>query len=779
MGMAMNRFGIVLFSMLVVQLCAFSSSAEALNGCLATGINGGCVSCAGDSCRLTGPSGSGSQTITLDGGVNRVSCTSDGCTPIGNYSGQGCIAQRAACFNCSSSGCRLTNISAQSVMNGAFSGFNLQDLLRLGNVNSLVDFRGISNNNGQLDSLLNSLRGLSDGDLSALLNGNSWLRNLLRDQRSNIDQNLFNRISGLPNLTFDIGSIFPGGIFSGRNPNGPSQTTIRHYDDSEEKKLVAGAVIDRMYGDPEQIDPLKQYDGLPLSSISLGNSTLLFDPKGTDTKLSYPELAASGDHEGEHASGNFAKSTSDGSLRPSLAAMELGGDREVLKSTLGAFQPISVIQKRYTESEDERDTFLDRYESALGVAKTTLAFLDPTVAAALHQVEEQAAVNATNSLLKQATWSLDQMANPENEFIHLDVNEKLQACLEGEDVGKDGRVAFGSKCTQAVAQGGCGVSFTQPNSFSACQCCAELSDAVNSTTEEGETGQFGLKSAGGKSEPGYSLVDRVFYGTRRGSTGGEARQAVEDVVRMFRNIYGDIQVIADEDSAKSTSEEKAIKQTYVLPLYSTAQIIKHLRDGIPLPSDCRDGTCRESRQIVEHGICPSVIKMMASYQSEDKSTANEKLLVEAALGGTPITARMYEAMLQLAGERFEELGEDWTPKKDEGNGLFVQWLNNFCDASAYVALMRLHTKIQAALYDHMQNNSYATSREKKMAFDLIDRVSKRAVLAKAGVGEEKNQLHATIEDLLGIAAGENRREMSTAIQLTQSSQRPTFSGLGR
>src|SRR5690606_28188179 len=132
-------------------------------------------------------------------------------------------------------------------------------------------------------------------------------------------------------------------------------------------------------------------------------------------------------------------------------------------------------------------------------------------------------------------------------------------------------------CTRAVENGGCGAKFgllAKKNSYSACLCCADTGDEINKTLE-----------AGGSE--GYSLVERIFYGTRSPQSGGlksaqasESAEAIENVIKAFRDMYGDITIVS-ENSKKGLgiNSDKILKRKFVLPGSSIPQKIHLFRDG--------------------------------------------------------------------------------------------------------------------------------------------------------------------------------------------------------
>lgn len=758
-GVVMRVYVVAALFGLFFQCFVASSTAAALDGCLATGINGGCVRCSGSSCSLTGPS-STNQVITFDGGVLRASCSLSGCSGLqGNFSNrQACIGGGAACFRCSSDGCSLSSVSARSLLGGGFQGLNLNSFLNQGNVGQLIDFRGVENVMPR-NELLATLNNLSDAQLTNLLNTNDSLRNFIGSGNLGSYFDRLNGLSGLnQNVRVNLGlDDVLGGIGNngGLGSNNPSRV-VSEYTGSSEKSMLAGSVADTMYGDPNEIDPLKQFNYREPGDNALNRSPILFDPKGADAQRVYPELAQSGDH----ANGDGMRSKSTTQERPSFGALELGTTQEIRKASWGIYKPISTMQKDYAEHQKGVDAFLDRYETALGIAKTTLQFLDPAVAVSLHQVQTQIDASVTNSLLKQATWSLDKIARPENSFVHADVQEKLEACLAGPDRGEnlENRMLFDSSCEDPIDQGGCGADLnSNSNTFAACQCCAESSKTLNKTLKDGDNT--------------YSLVDKVFFGNDKGEqargrfkskSGVDPLEAIEQVTTVFRNLYGDIVMETDEDGV--------IKLRHEMPYVSIPQQIKHFRDGTEIPQrTCKKNrtssmTCPITQQYIEQGICPSIYKMMIAQSKKDqKSVADtSRSAVEASLG-IILTGTEYKGMLAKAGLENEELPDDWTPTEENSNKEFNTWLNNFCDASAYVALNKLHTGMKSVLIDHLQLNSTLNPEERNKIMLLIDRFSAQFALAEGGVAKEAQHLHGMVGRLAVASSRETLRGTSSAL----------------
>ena len=318
------------------------------------------------------------------------------------------------------------------------------------------------------------------------------------------------------------------------------------------------------------------------------------------------------------------------------AALDLSVDDEISKSSMAIFQSMSgpgaadqkpdangnlrqTIQDSFLQNEAARDSYLDTFKTARGIAIMTLSYLDKTVAAGLATSQSQADSDAIQQQLKQMNNNIAKIANPEKARLFEDADEKFEACMEGagfpgkKSAEKDPVIQGQEKPLPVVfdAYTQCqlnrdpadtspafcgGMKSYQSSKYHFCGCCAENSSFANLSTVT----PLGAKNKVFYGE-GYSLVDRMFLGLtvpngqlRLEATTTDAKQSDKDFdagrsmldfSTMVRSLYGDILFapkFSGVDNSKSTSRDgtKSNKLTIKLttPLLSIQQWVRAVRD---------------------------------------------------------------------------------------------------------------------------------------------------------------------------------------------------------
>lgn len=452
---------------------------------------------------------------------------------------------------------------------------------------------------------------------------------------------------------------------------------------------IFGGLTGNYFGDPIESDPTGRFNGWSELFQGYQGIPSLLDPKGDpqnpDIQRTYPEFAY---HE---------QSSDSEPNRPSLKSYSLGADDEVIKSNLYLYQTIRDYQTGFAGSKQGRDDYLDRFASVMGVAQTTLAFLDKTVAAALNTVQSQADNNATNMLLKQISWSQAKLADPRREGLVVDTEEKLDYCLihtgNVDNVNQYTRAKMNcsvEKCGEPPKdEAGAFYRTTEEGMkhglFDYCVCCSEASATVNDTLLRHNTND--------DRSPGTSLVDRVFWGEWPPLQGND-QDYVKDLRDLVKVVYGDLLLFGGGDEALSATPQdnqgilgadakqvntfligsdgatdpKRVIQSIRYPRLSVPQLVNMFRDGCYATPQCGPDVSREQCDAlianspgkacpmtgmkITYGICPALKQLIvaSSVKDEELGTVGVKPLpgggtardalnsmyVEASLG-TPVT----------------------------------------------------------------------------------------------------------------------------------------------
>jgi hypothetical protein len=265
-----------------------------------------------------------------------------------------------------------------------------------------------------------------------------------------------------------------------------------------------------------------------------------------------------------------------------LAALDLSVDDEITSSSVASSQNLvatgstQTISDSFLQNINERDKFLDSYETARSIAIMTLSYLDKTVAAGLATSKSQADSDSIQQLLKQMNKNIARIAHPEKARFFDDQDEKFETCMRSDgsrDEIKNKSIEFvplrlgqekppailfdtyeGCRLGQPMPKFCGGMEAFKSSKYHFCSCCAESSTLIAKST---------VTTAGGRerslvSGEGFSLVDRVFMGVTvpagkvrfeaaSTSTNGaqnretfQAGNALLDFSTMARSLYGDI-----------------------------------------------------------------------------------------------------------------------------------------------------------------------------------------------------------------------------------------------
>ncbi len=452
---------------------------------------------------------------------------------------------------------------------------------------------------------------------------------------------------------------------------------------------------------------------------------------------------------------------------------DIGTDDEVLKTSMAVYQPLKRLRKDFLEDANLRDKYLESALTVRGIAVMTMGFLDKTVGAGLTAVQQQADQNTIQELLKQVSWTTSKLANPDRAQLYRDTDEKLEACLEYA-ITNERAEAKTSNTTRKIVDFTCSDSCGPPpaprfpyrdkgkdgkkegnGSYSYCVCCAETKHELNKLREKGS-------DKSGYKERTWSLAERAFYGTNElldGTDGGKSKAKVEKMVRVFREMYGDV-VLEDPAAAGAASKgEPYLRYVYVFPKFSVQRRIDALRDGCYY---CEGSECKLSitgdacplRELgMTYGICPAASKILKEWDTilarggagvtSDIVTA----WLEASMGGA-LSGRSFRSMLSLTGNDAKSV--------EEPGGKLRRFLDAWCDASARAAFVRYHTQLSAIFGDHLTLNRQITDADRARMIDLISRVSSALSLSQAD--EDAN---ASVEAALTGLSVQNDREKAS------------------
>ena len=261
-----------------------------------------------------------------------------------------------------------------------------------------------------------------------------------------------------------------------------------------------------------------------------------------------------------------------------MSRVDLSLDDEIDKATMPIFLPKRVLERSFASDMVSRDSHLNLFETARGVAILTLSYLDKTVAAGLATVQQQSDMDYLGQLTKQISWMNAKIANPSQALLYEDVDEKFQICMgpgsEAFDVRK--------QCKDALVDGQplCPAELYENKAmFSFCLCCAEQSLSVNYSTVEPRPHTF----------EGFSVVDRAFLGKRmpvtaasRGSNSPQVSDigmSMLEVSRFFRVIYGDVVMYNSEiEKSRGIAKRATLKIKSLPPLLDLPQFLAAIRN---------------------------------------------------------------------------------------------------------------------------------------------------------------------------------------------------------
>lgn len=522
-------------------------------------------------------------------------------------------------------------------------------------------------------------------------------------------------LPGLPGL--------PGGggggastIIGGEDDGGLNQDRVTNLIDTEDGK---------------KSDFITAFDGWSQMYTGYDRSPIIFDPSAEENTAfgrsrQYPELSFNDKPQYER--------------NRSLKTLNLGVDDEIKKTSMVIYQPIRKLTTDMANDKISRDDHLNLFSTLRGVATLTLSYLDKTVAAGLATVQQQLDKSNDSVLLKQIAWTTSKLANPERAQLYRDTDEKVEECVLHKGTPTDSRIVL--DCDASV----CPKPTNDSGIVAYCVCCAEQTSKFDKATADSE-------------EKGWSLTERVMYGTKRPQ--GEKKSYVETIVEYFKQIYGDYQIASPTQNPEhsGSGQPGSVVRALEFPQLSPAQAIWIIRNGPPgknseevcgktegggagglgnpsgidVPSEgCHDdGTgmviCPITGQKITKGICPALVHIVrfgAPLTAAEKEDL-KPYWVEASLGKI-LTGRDIENIRRLAGiNHMGRLPDDF---KIEGD--IRRFIQSFSDASAVAAYKRLHARMKSIALDHMALSTVATAADKADLSRLMDRVSDYLALAE-------------------------------------------------
>ena len=293
-------------------------------------------------------------------------------------------------------------------------------------------------------------------------------------------------------------------------------------------------------------------------------------------------------------------------------------------------------------------------------------------------------------------------------------------------------------------------------SYAYCVCCAETQTKLNKLHED-------------KNDRKFSVVDRVFYGTKTPDGGkGNAKQEVEKKVKAVKEVHGEV-ILEDPDESfvgpPAPDSEPSLRYVFQFPKFSVERRIAALRNGCAY---CESPPCKISEKGtacpleelgLKYGICPAISEILKDWdkinaaKNPQRDAETIRKWIEASMGHS-LTGRAIKAMVYL-----DELHRKNVP---EAGGKLKRFLDAWCDASAVRAFTRYHTEFQARMNDHLTLNRQVTERDKAQLIGLMSRVSEQLSLSQADEGA-----NYTVESVLtGLSVAHDRSlasSMSAAV----------------
>jgi len=493
---------------------------------------------------------------------------------------------------------------------------------------------------------------------------------------------------------------------------------------------------------------INSFDGDPLD-FRYDKSPITFNSKEVNGRATiYPEF-----------------STNTNFDTPVIGALELGFDKEIIKSLIPALQSTLKTGDEFLNNNFKTQSMLDIYNKARSVAASTLGYMDPAVDAGIAMMEQQKGDSLSTEINSLTSRMLYRMSNPEVDRIMRDTDEKTEYCLSqvgAQQSTVSDRIKFDFEAEECKV---CGDTYD----YSFCNCCSQQLVELNKTTEDAQ----------GSVDGAWSLVDAIFFGLKS-PKGGDLGEYTRAVVQSFKDMYGDIVYVYDP-------ETKSNKKSTRVPSLSPAQKIQILRDGpkqsvggssgetdvceVPtdqsflsrstnsgvqqfLKRDANKGelACAISGVRVIHGIYPALKHILENWppKSQSDTDALREYWQEASLAVT-LTGRDIQNMLALS-----PYGGTGIPKGQPLGGKLTRWLIAYSDASAFAALKRFHFRIKSIALNHLMGNQNSTPREQAEFRALIDRVEELLALSENDVN---SNLHVETQ-LVALSVQGDQKEVA-------------------
>ena len=431
-------------------------------------------------------------------------------------------------------------------------------------------------------------------------------------------------------------------------------------------------------------------------------------------------------------------------------AESLTTDDEVLRTAMASYQPIRRMRMDFLNDENSRDLYLDSALTLRGVSIMAMGFLDKTLGAGLHAIDQQANASIQSSLQKQVLWTTTRMSNDDRAQVMRDVDEKIEACLESALQSQQGvaqKTISGSgarkwvqyecsdECGNQPTGGGNryqGDSATLDNAgngtYEYCVCCAE-SDLKLNKLNVGNRQPVGLDS---QPDELWTLAERAFYGV----SDDESESKLKSRVKEFKLLFGDVVLKGATEGGGTGTFHYATQ----MPKASPQKIVSMYKNrcyhsGGPAAADLKEhGTdCHleeETRFKVKCGICPSLMLIMENWdkilKKEPVNTEcgdKDRLWMEASFGH-PINGRDIKQFLAINGDPSANL--DSGEEKELGARVIESW----CEASAIAAASRLYAMKKAASVDHVILTNHLTETEKAQFLRLVNRYGEYLAMAQ-------------------------------------------------
>ena len=466
---------------------------------------------------------------------------------------------------------------------------------------------------------------------------------------------------------------------------------------------------------------------------------------------------------------------------------KIGVDDEILKTSMAIYQPTERLDLDFLNGKRARDRYLDQAKTLRGVTTLAMGFLDKTLGAGLHDIQQQADASTANHLLKQVGWSLERLASPERAQAFKDTDEKLEACLEyslargapQQQINQTTRKRVEFTCSQSCGQAPSSQNQYRPKSqqtdvsrqgngtYEYCECCASTADDLNKLAEDERT-PVALNNANGRM---WSLVERAFYGVSTNSvaSNGSMGQVMKDFVETYKLLFGD--VVMKKEAAQGGNTEPhlmLVTQASKISIATFTALHKNrcYTDDSPSPmktlSEKADCNIQDEQKFkIKYGVCPALMSILDRFDQISQGNAGDDLsqeMAEASMGA-PITADLLRSFIAK-----HSIAENKIAKGQERLEAATA-IESFCDASAVAGVTRQLALIKKLTSDMMVLNNQISLRDKVMVNQLLEKYFDALRLAQ--VDEQSKYLANSVAT--GLSLSKDR-----AIQASQASAEAAY-----